>query len=322
MICKLTGMFWMLFVAQRSISGAKYHTNGEGLFACNAVTTWQKSAAMSQRRECLMNNLLLGCLALILPSLLAATPAFGASRQTQEKVARKACLTGDYEKGVSILADLFVETKNAVYVFNQGRCLEQNLRYREAIGRFDEYLRLVESSKDRATAEKHIADCRARLQEDTGKTQGTVPQPFVQPLPPPNPTPGNTSRPDSTTLVEQPQTQPEPPKNRSGLLTAGIVTGVVGVAALSAGIAFNLKANSMVNEMETKLDAYNSSKNSTRGTYEALTWVGYGVGAACIVTGAILGAVGASSRHHPSTDIALAPAVGPGQAGLILSGGF
>ena len=76
-------------------------------------------------------------MAALLPLLLVATPAFGAGRQSQDKAARKACLSGDYSKGVAILADLFVETREPIYVFNQGRCFEQNLQYLEAIGRVE-----------------------------------------------------------------------------------------------------------------------------------------------------------------------------------------
>ena len=72
-------------------------------------------------------------------ALLLTAPALGAgrqssgNRQSQEKAARKACLTGDYATGVSILADLFVESKDPLYIFNQGRCMEQNSRYKDAI---------------------------------------------------------------------------------------------------------------------------------------------------------------------------------------------
>jgi hypothetical protein len=273
------------------------------------------------------NPFLLGCAAVLLPILLPTTPAFGASRQDQEKVARKACLSGDYSKGVSILANLYVDTREPVYVFNQGRCFEQNLQFREALGRFEEYLRMGETASlrlaDRAAAERHIADCKARLPEDPKQAQATAPLPFVQPPPPALsvPEPAPKSEPTVQT-VEQPKAEPEPPKGRSILLSAGIVTGVIGVAAVGSGVAFNLKVNSMVKEMETTLDGYTPSANSSRKTYETLMWVGYGVGAACIATGAILVAVGVGARHGSSTNVALVPAVGPDHAGLVLRGDF
>jgi hypothetical protein len=45
-----------------------------------------------------------------------------AGKAGQERAARKACLSGDYAKGVEILSDLFIDTKDPVYLFNQGRC--------------------------------------------------------------------------------------------------------------------------------------------------------------------------------------------------------
>jgi hypothetical protein len=258
--------------------------------------------------------------------LLTAGPALGASResrQSQEKAARKACLTGDYTTGVSILADLFVDHNDPAYVFNQGRCLEQNTRYKEAIARFDEYLRIAGASKmdaaGRTAAEKHIEDCKAKLAAEE-KAQ-VAPQPFAQPLPQPIPQPVSQPR-ESTPTVEKPKAEPEPAGGR-GLVVGGVVTGGVGVAAVVAGLIFNLKANSMVDDMQTKVDAFTADKSSSQKTYATLAWVGYGVGAACIATGAILTVVGAS-RHGGAaeTNVALVPAVSPGQAGVLLQGGF
>jgi hypothetical protein len=262
----------------------------------------------------------------LLSVLLAAAPALGSERRVQEKAARKACLTGDYTKGVAILVDLFVETRDPVYIFNQGRCFEQNRRWEDAVGRFEEYLRAGETlslkEEDKAAAKKHIADCRSRLPADSNSGQAMTPPPLVpETVATPVPVPVSTPEP-RVELVEQPQPQLEPSRSRRKLLIAGIAVGAVGVAAVGAGIAFNLKVNSMVNDMETKVDQYSQSKDSNRKTYQTLGWVGYGVGAACIATGAVLIAVGVAARNHSSTRVALAPAVGPGQAGVLLSGAF
>jgi hypothetical protein len=66
--------------------------------------------------------------------------AQAATREDKEREARKACLTGDAAKGVAILTDLFIDTNDLTYIFNQGRCLEQSRKYAEAVGRFREYL--------------------------------------------------------------------------------------------------------------------------------------------------------------------------------------
>ena len=59
-----------------------------------------------------------------------------------------------------------------------------------------------------------------------------------------------------------------------------------------------------------------------RQSYETSMWVGYGVGAACIATGAVLVALGVASRQGSPTNVALVPAIGPDLAGVLLSGGF
>lgn len=263
--------------------------------------------------------------------LLAMSPARGASRpsrnrEAQEKAARKACLVGDYENGVSVLADLFVEHNDPVYIFNQGRCLEQNLRYKEAMGRFEEFLRISRHSKGdsdaRAEAQKHIDDCKERLIDEEKKSQLMSPPPIPRPAAQSDPQLSPTHEP-TVGIVEPSKTSTEPAKGGGGrgLVIAGIVTGGVGVAAAIAGVVFNLKANSMADDMEGTVDAYTSNKDSSQKTYQALTWVGYGVGAACIATGAALTVIG-MMRLSNRADVALVPAVGPSQAGVVLRGGF
>lgn len=265
----------------------------------------------------------------VVPLLLAAAPAAAAApnRQAQERAARKACLNGDYAKGVDILSDLFVDTKAPNYIFNQGRCLEQNRRYEDAIGRFDEYLRAAPEQlkpEDKAAAEKHRSDCKAKLDEE----RGTSPtQPAPQPSPPsaapslvPNPGPSPALSPS---IVVAPASQQAAAQGRrSGLVTAGIITGGVGVLAVVGGVVLNLKANSMVDDMQTSIGGYSSTKDNDQKTYKTFAWIGYGAGAACVAAGAILIGVGVKSRTSSSTDVALVPAVGPSQVGAMLTGAF
>jgi len=246
-------------------------------------------------------------------------------RKLQERAARMACLSGDYTKGVAILSELFVDTKNPTYVFNQGRCFEQNHRYEDALSRFEEYLRVAQGKLDAAdqeAAEKHIADCRKRLPDQSSKDQASSPQPLAPPPYVPTAPSEPTSTPESSTsTAAQPKPQPTPTHSGSRLLVAGIVTASVGVAATVAGVLLNLKVNGMVKDMDTTLGDY-ESRNSDRKTYQTLAWMAYGVGAAAVVTGAILYGVGLRAGRNRSTSVALLPAIGPGQAGALLTGGF
>ena len=283
---------------------------------------------MSQPARRITNSILCIPLVAFVLEALPTTPALAANKQAQERAARKACLGGDYNKGVNMLADLFVDTKDPTYIFNQGRCFEQNHRYEDAISRFEEYLRVPEGkldAADRAAAEKHVADCKDRLPPDqSSRSQAAAPQPFVPPTPPPSPatTPEPPSTPESSTSIGA-QSEPQTASTHSGtgLRVAGIVTASVGVAAAVAGVLLNLKANNIANSMGTTVGNY-EARNSDRKNYQTMAWIGYGAGAACVITGAILYGVGHRTGGDSSTSVALLPALGPGQAGALLTGGF
>jgi hypothetical protein len=253
---------------------------------------------------------------------LAAPTAFAASKQARERAARKACLSGDYNKGIDILSDLFVETQDAVYIFNQGRCLEQAQQYKDAIARFQEFLRTDAVHKlkpeDKASAENHITSCKTSLAEQTPAP--TSPPPVIV-MPPAAPAPAPASEPAPIIVVRQ-EPSPADTNPGSGLRITGIVLASVGVAALGTGLGLNLLANKKISDMESTPNGYSDGKNSSHDTTVTLAWVGYGVGAACIATGAILYGVGLSARSSSSDKVALVPTVGSGQAGAALVGAF
>ena len=265
-----------------------------------------------------------GAIALL---VLATQPALASSRQVRERAARKACLAGDYAKGMDILSDLFLETQDPVYIFNQGRCLEQGQQYKDAIARFQEYLRTGETHKlkpdDEAAANKHIVACKENLANQTTEAQpATAPAPFTSPTAMAPPPPGQTSTASiPAPSVTQPEPQQAPASTRSGLRVAGIATAAIGVAALGAGVAFNVLANNTAGDIESTLDGY-AAKKSTRDSYVTLAWVGYGVGAACVVAGAVLYGIGLRVGSTSSTNVAFVPAFGAGQAGAALVGAF
>ena len=77
----------------------------------------------------------------------------------------------------------------------------------------------------------------------------------------------------------------------------------------------------MASDMET-LGAYSDGKESQRKTYETAAWIGYGLGAACVVTGAFLYYLGLRSSNRGSRALSLLPALAPNQAGAALAGEF
>jgi tetratricopeptide (TPR) repeat protein len=237
-----------------------------------------------------------------------------ANRQNRERDARRACLNGDYATGVALLSDLFLDFKDPVYIFNQGRCYQQNQRFDEAIARFREYLRTDTDAK--ALVEKHIAECEALQQKKSqpGTPPATVP---VAPSPPSHP----SAAPEPTPTVEARQPLASPSSPRSGMRVAGAVIAAVGVAGLATGIALNLKANSLADSIDPPTHSFDRHTESTRNSYETFSWVGYGVGAVGIATGAILYGIGWSGSRSDG-DVALVPTIGLGLVGAMVGGSF
>ena len=257
---------------------------------------------------------------------LASSPAWARGKDAAERAARKACLTGDFAKGVEILAELFLDTGNLNYIFNQGRCLEQNRRYEDAIARFREYLVKGSSvsSEARADAEKHIAACQSYLGTSEPEKSAAVQPPPPPAAPPPAPehveAPTTASPAPSLHVVASAADARNP---GGGLRAGGIITASVGAAALLAGVVLNLKVNSMSSDLE-KPFAYNRSTDSTRETYKTMGWVAYGAGGAFIAAGAALYALGWSKARASSGEptVSLAPSFASGATGLAMTGAF
>jgi hypothetical protein len=251
----------------------------------------------------------------ILPFLLVALSRPAAAFEDREKEAKKACISGDYAKGVDLLAELFVETNDLNYVFNQGRCFEQNGRYQDAINRFREYARKLRDKGKPADpdVERHIADCQALL-ENQGSALATPTDPVTSST---QPKPETGSAGPEAEIAQAPPAAARP---RAGLRTAGLVTLGLGVAGLATGVLLNVKANALADELARSDTSYSRGKAATRDGYVTWSWVGYGVGAACVAGGAVLLIVGL--KHGRPSHTAFVPVAGPGRAGVALQGTF
>jgi len=262
----------------------------------------------------------LGFSILLLGLTLAAAPVQAANRDAKERAAKRACLNGDAAKGVQILTELYIGSEDPVYLYNQGRCYEQNNRYEEAIGRFREFLRKSPGSSNSDTADtdsakKHIADCEAVLGRKAGPAENTATAAVPTPPPPP-PLPPPPPEPKVVPQVLDVR-RPADTSNSSdggGLRIAGIATAAVGAAGIVAGVLLNLKANSTVSDLQKHYDdgSYSSSKDYRTGSQ-----VAYGVGAAFVAGGAVLYYLGVRANH-----VAVAPVAVQGGAAAVLTGAF
>jgi hypothetical protein len=246
--------------------------------------------------------------------------AAGDSKEAKERAAKRACLNGEPTEGIKVLTDLYVDTNDPTYIYNQGRCYEQNNLCEEAIVRFREYLRKTPNrdASDRAEVAKHIADCETLLANKGGGV--TAPPSVAMPptvaaapvtAPIAAPPAAVAVTPSDQTVVASPETGARP---GAGLRTAGVLTMAAGAALVVGGLVLNLQHNSKMTSLQSD---YSSEGVDSAQQYKTLSMVGYGAGAAGLVGGAVLYWLG---RREGSTVVV--PAAVAGNAGLRLGGSF
>ncbi len=210
--------------------------------------------------------------------------------------AKTACGAGEVSLGVRLLAELYTDTNDPIWIFNQGRCYQQNGQVEPGIQRFREYLRKTGGTSD--------ASVQATRDEVTH---------YIREL-----------------EQEQRTARPPGPYDRAGegWRTAGIAVTAAGGAAIVGGVVFSLLTHASANRrseilMGEGLVPEQETRELTRldregQRYEVLQWVGYGVGAAALATGAALYWKG----HTAATEVGLTPTFFPGGAGALLSMGL
>jgi len=82
---------------------------------------------------------------------------------------RTACMAGEVQKGIRLLAELYTASEDPIWIFNQGRCYQQNAQPTLALSRFQEFLRQSKGGpedEDVRDAQKHIAQIESELQRE------------------------------------------------------------------------------------------------------------------------------------------------------------
>jgi hypothetical protein len=198
--------------------------------------------------------------------------------------AKAACVAGDVQKGVRLLAELYMASSDPIWIFNQGRCYHQNAQPVLALSRFREFLRKGQGALDEdiRDAKKYIAEIEAEQQRE-------------------QPTTGSSAVATTTPPIVSRQSQAIPPEPGRGLRYAGIGIGIFGGVCLATGVVFSLLVKQTSNDVEnqTKTDVVVASavsgKLSDGRRYETLQWISYGVGAAAIAAGSVLYWIGTTS---------------------------
>jgi hypothetical protein len=215
-----------------------------------------------------------------------------------------ACAAGDVSKGIAILAQLYAETRNPTFVFNQGRCYQQNGNLEPAKQRFQEYLRVGsnEPPEDRRRAEGYLADIDRELvrrQEEEAAARA------------------RTGADDAARRVRT-------------LRIVGFALGGVAVAAAGVGVFANRKMKSIEDEIDGKIppdgivtDEREIQKlrelDASGYRYESVQYVSLGLAVAAIAgaatTFAFTGVGWPGTPPAERAQVALTPVVSPGLLG-------
>jgi hypothetical protein len=223
--------------------------------------------------------------------------------------AKAACVAGDVQKGVRLLAELYMASSDPIWIFDQARCYHQNAQPILALSRFKEFLRKSQGALDEdiRDAKRYIAEIEAEQQRQQPAT-------------------GGVTAATATTPIVSTQSQAAPPQPGRGLHYAGVGVAIFGGAGVATGVVFSLLVSQVKSNVEnqTKNDVVPASAVSGKlaegSRYEALQWISYGVGAAAAVTGSVLYWMGAKSsageRHVSSTCVFPVVMANGGGAGL------
>jgi len=187
--------------------------------------------------------------------LLVASLLVGPLAEAQEPAvdprvdeAQTACMAGEVQKGIRLLAELYTASEDPIWIFNQARCYHQNAQLTLALSRFKEFLRKSNGGPgdaDVRDAQKYITEIETELQRDrpaagtataTGEATagstlaaGTAPPPGHEPQPAP---------PTATTLTSVPKVPEAPAADRpiykkwwfwtgAAVVVAGVVTAIL-----------------------------------------------------------------------------------------------
>jgi tetratricopeptide (TPR) repeat protein len=227
--------------------------------------------------------------------LLTAVPARAAPLDKREIQARADFAAGRYQQAVEKFAELYAQTADPVFLRNIARCYQKMKRPQEAIDRFNDYLQKATdlSTRERAEIEGYIKEMEAlRAAQEPPVAAPAPPAPAAVPERTPDP-----KREAESTKTAQPSLAEAPPAatvttgasgsetNLRAWRVAGIVTAGAGVALAGAGLAFGIAAHSAGESVSAQ---YDPSTEADGKRYEKLQWIGYGVGAAALVTGIVL----------------------------------
>ena len=254
----------------------------------------------------------------------AAAQAHAGSREQREAEAYQACAAGRVEAGIEILASLLVDYGHPNYIYNQARCYQQNGRAAPALSRFREYRRAVPNGppEERARIDRFVAELEAELRRAPAPP-ASAPAALVTAGPSAAPSRVAPAMPALRDSARDAPVVPAPHRLRPW----AVALAVLAVAGSATGIAAGLHVRSLSQEVETAPSGRFSveelaAQQSQGQRFEAIEWIGYGLGSAAALGAAVIFVLDARAAGPRGSDRLTAQPLPAGGATLLLRGRF
>jgi tetratricopeptide (TPR) repeat protein len=202
------------------------------------------------------------------------------------------------------------------FQYNIARCYEKLERYDEAVLAYETYLSTKPDAADRSDVEASIEFLNGKIEQAEARQRQQSEAAVV-----------------TTTTAEEPKDEPDQPKPDKPFILAGAIIGGVGAAVgLGGGIGFGVAARNRSDDVffvqeEGNPDDLTRDETETLADegkrFETLQIATAVAGGVLAVTGVALLVVGLrNKKYNASLRASLVPQLGPGQAGLTLTGRF
>jgi tetratricopeptide (TPR) repeat protein len=245
---------------------------------------------------------------------------------------------GLYDEAIAEYMAAYKIKDDPAFLFNLGQAHRLAKHPAEALRFYKTYLAKLPKAPNRAEVEAKIADMNRLVEEQKQAVAQPVPNETAaepsQARPPAEASradvpPTEASHPETPTAAA-PATEPvalagptpaAQPRPGRGLRISGIASAAGGLALVGLGVAFGVRAKQAGDDL-TQLDAQNGvfdpSKETAGKRDQGLAVVCLGVGAAALVTGAVLYLLGARHEVESPRALVISPSVAAHSAGATL----
>jgi tetratricopeptide (TPR) repeat protein len=266
---------------------------------------------------------LIACFVVVF-GLAAGRTGFAESRSKQNAEAHynkgmSAYTLGRFPEAIEEFEKAYEIRSEPVFLYNIAQSHWHNGNPQRAIFFYRRYLEAAPKAKNADDVQKRIQELQAKIDEENERAAAAAATPPPEPSAPPTVVQPPSAPVGGVPVVATPASPPPDSAAGRGLRIAGLVTAGVGVAGVAAGIVCGLQASSL--RKDAVNGTYDANKDSQAKTYRTLEWVGFGVGGAAVVTGAVLYVLGASAQTT-DTQVTFLPVLAPSMGGAALAGTF